>query len=88
MKILSVERLLIAKVSWAMAPSMAKPRIRVGGMAHGNRSGDAYPQCTTGRMGQAWDPQGGCRICVVGTSDLLVCREQKVSIERVRVKKV
>lgn len=57
LKILSVERLLIANVSWAVAPSMAKPRIRVGGLAHGHSLGDTYPQYTTGRMAQASELQ-------------------------------
>lgn len=65
MKILSVEHLLIANVSWATAASMAKPKVRVGGMAHGNSLGNAYPQYTTGRTGQAPCGLQGCfRICI------------------------
>lgn len=65
MKILSVEHLLIANVSWATAASMAKPKGRVGGMVHGNSPGNAYPQYTTGRTGQAPCGLQGCfRICI------------------------
>lgn len=73
-----------------MAASMANPRILVEGMAHGDSPGDAYTTAhhREDRSGTTRELQGGCRICFEGASDLLMCQEQNMSIERVRERKV